>query len=473
MPTIGDRDRVLDMENPRPRTIPVERGDRIEIDIDGLGDGPDGVGHIGKYVVFVPGTLPGERAFVHITSAARKFARGELLALRTTSPERTPARCSHFLVCGGCHRQHQDYAAQLRDKQARLQRALDHALGEQAPIVAPTIGANPPYGQRHKVAIHLRNTKDDRLEACFHKLRSPELIAVHECPASAPAAWALATRTVELLHELPHGAWDPDFAPYALLRSVLVRTTTLGESHLLLVAREPAIAGLERIVDALHDAGATTISVNCNTGEFSQLLGRDTTVVSGPGRIRERILGTTYLLSPDAFFQTSPAGAAALVQLVTTWLAPTKQHDVADLYCGGGLLTLPLARTAKSAIGIERSFHAIHDAEVAAAENGITNVRFRHGHVESALQACRRGDLPKPHLVVMDPPRTGLDPAVIDELQKLRPLRLAYVSCDVAALQRDLAALAAAGFATRAVTPVDMFPQTCHVESLACLERST
>ena len=461
------------MTRPRPRSIPVERGDRLEIEIDGLGDGPDGVGHVGDYVVFVPGVLPGERASVRITSAARKFARGELLAVRTAAPERVAARCSHFLQCGGCHRQHQDYRDQLRDKQARLQRALDKALGDAAPEVAPAVGAEPPFGQRHKVAIHLRNTRDNQLEACFHRLRSPELTAVHECPASAPAAWALATRTVALLHDLPHGAWDPDFAPDALLRSVLVRTTTLGEAHLLLVARAPAIPELERILAPLHEAGATTISVNHNTGEFSQLLGRETVVVSGPPRIRERILGTTYLLSPDAFFQTSPAGAAKLVQLVTAWLAPTRDHDVADLYCGGGLLTLPLARTARSAIGFERSFTAVHDAEAAAHENGLQNVRFRHGHVESALQACRRGDLPKPHLVAMDPPRTGLDPAVITELRELRPTRLAYVSCDAQALQRDLAALHEAGFATRAVTPIDMFPQTCHVEAVAMLERRT
>ena len=458
------------MTRPRARSIPVERGDRLEVDIDGLGDGPDGVGHVGDYVVFVPGVLPGERAEVRITSAARKFARGELLAVRTAAPSRRAARCAHFLQCGGCHRQHQDYQDQLRDKQARLQRALDKALGAKAPAVAPTVPAEPPFGQRHKVAIHLRNTRDDGLEACFHRLRSPELVAVHECPASAPAAWALANRAIALLHELPHGAWDPDFAPDALLRSVLVRTTTLGEAHLLLVARAPEIPDLERILDALHDAGATTISVNQNTGEFSQLLGRDTVVVSGPPRIRERLLDTTYLLSPDAFFQTSPAGASTLVRLVTGWLAPTRDDDVADLYCGGGLLTLPLARAARSAVGIERSLGAVQDAEAAARENGMKNVRFRQGHVESVLSAWRRGALPRPHLVAMDPPRTGLDPAVIAELRDLRPQRLAYVSCDVHALQRDLQALAEAGFATRAVTPIDMFPQTCHVESLACLE---
>lgn len=465
------------MTSPRPRSIPVERDDCLEIDITGLGDGPDGLGKVDNYIIFVPGVLPGERAYVRITSANRKFARAELLELLTQSPDRVEPRCPHFLQCGGCHRQHQDYQAQLRDKQARLERTVHFALGDRtgdrAPIVKETVPAKPPYSQRHKVAIHLRNTRNDGLEACFHRLRSPELVTVTECPASDPLAWDLAMRTIELLHELPHGAWDPDFAPNALLRSVLVRTTTIGDAHLLLVARDPFIPGLERLYDDLHAAGATTISVNGNNGEFSVLLGPDTRIVSGPPRIQERIGDVFYLLSPDAFFQTSPQAAAHLVSLVTDWLAPTRSDDVLDLYCGGGLLTLPLALRARSALGVELSRTAVRDAEAASKANRLHNCEFKAGHAEAVLSAIRRGELPRPHLVAMDPPRTGLDPIVVDELGRLRPRRLAYVSCDPQALQRDLRALAEVGFRTRSVVPIDMFPQTCHVESLACLELST
>lgn len=458
------------MNRPRPRTVPVERGDQLEIDIHGLGDGPDGLGRIDDYVVFVPGTLPGERALVRITSATRKFARGELLDVVQCAPERVDPHCPHFLQCGGCHRQHQVYAAQLADKQKRLQRAVDWALGDAAPEVAPTIAARPPYSQRHKVVLHLRNTRDDGLEGCFHRLRSPELVTVNECPASDPLAWDLAMRTIELLHDLPHGAWDPDFAPNALLRSVLVRATTTGDAHVLLVARDPFVPGLERLFPDLHAAGATTISVNGNNGEFSVLLGPETTVVSGPPRIQERIGGVTYLLSPDAFFQTSPQAAGHLIDQVTGWLSPTRSDDVLDLYCGGGLLTLPLALRARSALGVERNRTAVRDAEAAAVANRLRNVEFRAGHAAAMLGQCRSGELPHPHLVAMDPPRAGLEPIVVDELRRLRPARLAYVSCEPQTLSRDLQALAAAGFRTVSVVPIDMFPHTCHVESVACLE---
>jgi 23S rRNA (uracil1939-C5)-methyltransferase len=248
---------------------------------------------------------------------------------------------------------------------------------------------------------------------------------------------------------------------------VLVRATTTGQAHVVLVARRTFAA--TTIVDDLHDAGATTISINENIGELSCLLGPMTRIVSGPAHVEERIAGLTFPISPDSFFQTSPQAAGHLVRLVCEWLAPRGSDDVADLYCGGGLLTLPLARTARSAFGIELSRTAIGDANAAARRNRITNAQWRSGHVHAWLRKCGR-DLPRPHLAAMDPPRTGLDPDTIAELARLRPRRLAYVSCEPRALQRDLLALRDAGFRTARITLVDMFPQTSHIEAVACLE---
>ncbi len=450
---------------------PAARGDELELTIDAMGAGPDGVGHLGDYVVFVPGTLPGERVWTRITSATRKFARGELLELLAEAPERRSPGCQHYLRCGGCQRRHQDYGAQLLDKQARLQRAVDHAAGPGRLAVLPTVPARPPHGQRHKVVVHLRNTRQDGLEPCFHRLRSPELEAITECPASDPLAWDLALETVRLLHELPHGAWDPDFAPDALLRSVLVRATTHGACHLVLVARQPEIPGLLDLVPALQAAGATAIAVNHNPGEFSQLLGPHTERIAGPQRLAETLGDTTYLISPTAFFQTSPQQALVLVERVLEWLRPGPADVVADLFCGGGLLTLPLARRAKLAFGVEWNALAVGDARAAAEHNGLRNVTFHSGDVPTWLLRCGR-DLPRPNLVALDPPRAGLDPAVVRELARLRPQRLAYVSCEPETLGRDLRLLLEAGYRLHSALPIDMFPETAHLEALACLERT-
>ena len=457
------------MPRPPSRDIPVVRGDRLSVTVDGFGDGPDGIARIGDYIVFVPGVLPGERAYVEITSAARKYGRASLLEIEQPAADRVEPRCAHFLTCGGCHRQHQAYAAQLHSKQARLQRTVSFALGDGAPDVAPTVAAASPYGERHKVAAQLLQAPNGRLTAALHRARSPELVAIHECPASDALAWDLVERTVELLNRLPHGAWDPWFAPKALLRSVLVRTTTDGYAHLVLVAIEPRIPGLEDLLDELRAAGASSVSVNHNDGDPARLLGPHTELLDGRPFVFEHLAGCTYRIAPTTFFQTSPRMAEQLIEHVVEWLAPTPADDVGDLYCGGGLLTLPLARRARSAFGIERNGFAIDDARASASESRIQNATFRAGDSLGWLRACGR-ELPKPHLVAMDPPRTGLEAGIVQELQRLRPARLAYVSCEPQSLQRDLRDLQAAGFRCAAVVPFDMFPQTCHVESVAMLE---
>lgn len=458
------------MARHRPRLIPVNRGDRVTVEVEAFADGPDGLAKVDDYVLFVPGVLPGERATVDVTSAARKFGRGELVAIERASPDRVEPRCPHFLACGGCHRQHQAYPAQLRSKQERLQKAIDRALGAGAVQVAPTVAAAGPYGERHKVAVHLLPDARGRLTGGLHRARSPELVAVDDCPASDPLAWDLVQATIALLDRLPHRAWDPWFAPQELLRTVLVRTTTTGDAHLVIVATAPRIPGLEQILEPLHRAGASSISVNHNEGEPARLLGPHTELVSGRPHVHEQLGGITYRISPAVFFQTSPRMAEHLVTHVVDWLRPGGTDDVADLYCGVGLLTLPLAVRARSALGIELHGGAVDDARAGALANDLGNVTFRCGQVDGWLHACLRGEFPRPHLVALDPPRTGLEPSVVAALAQLQPRKLAYVSCEPQALQRDLAALRLAGFATRRVVPFDMFPQTCHVESLACLE---
>lgn len=456
---------------PRPRHVPVLKGDRLTVTVDGLGDGPDGIARVDDYIVFVPGVLPGERALVDITSAARKFGRGELVDVEVASPERVAPRCPHFLACGGCHRQHQAYPAQLRSKQQRLQKGLDHVLGAGAVQVEPTVAAASPYGERHKVALHLLPDARGRLVGGLHRARSPDLVEVTECPASDALAWDLAQETIALLNRLPHRAWDPWFAPKELLRSVLVRTTTTGDAHLVVVATAPRVPGLEDLFDALHRAGASSISVNHNDGEPARLLGRHSELVSGRPFVHEQLAGITYRISPTVFFQTSPRMAEQLVHHVVGWLQPTANDDVADLYCGVGLLTLPLAKRARHALGVELHGAAVDDARATAQANGLANVTFRCGQVAGWLAACGRGELPKPRFVALDPPRSGLEPEVIAELAALQPERLAYVSCEPMTLQRDLAALRDAGFTTVRVQPFDMFPQTAHVEAVACLRR--
>ncbi len=452
----------------RDLPAPVRRGDRLRLAVDALGDGPDALAHIDSYVVLLPGAIPGEEVRAEITSAARKFGRARLLGVERRSPERTEPRCRHFLACGGCHWQHIDYAAQLEHKRQRVHKELAYALADKAPPVEPCRPAAAPYGQRHKVALHALPDRRLGIAPALHALRELDLVPIDECPSAADRPLRLAQGAMRLLARAGVAAWDP-VRDWGLLRSVLVRTAiSTGQSHLIVVARDDRL-DLEPMVHELMAMGATTISLNCNDGDESRLLGRHTRVLAGPERIDERLHDTHYCISPTAFFQTSPAAAAELVTIVEQFLRPGSADIVADLYCGGGLFALPLSLRAREVVGIEESPVSIADAEAGARRNRSRNVRFVRGAVEAAAARLGR-DLPRPSLVVLDPPREGCAPQALQHVAALRPARIAYVACDPRALARDLHALAALGYAARSVVPVDMFPQTWHVEAVALLE---
>jgi 23S rRNA (uracil-5-)-methyltransferase RumA len=458
------------MSPQRHAPAPVRRGDHVTLAIEALADGPDALARIDGYVVLVPGVLPGERVRAEITSAARKFGRARVLQVDRRAAERTEPRCRHFLQCGGCHWQHADYASQLRFKQQRVQKELAFALGEQAPAVADCVPAPAPYGQRHKVALQLLpGERGPRM--ALHRLRDLSLVPLQECPAVAAPALQLARAAIAVLGALRLPVFDAETGD-GMLRSVLVRrAAATGQSHLVVVATDDLPELLPHCA-ALQEAGATTISVNVNREPTGRLLGARTTVLAGPPRIDERIGDTTYCIAPDAFFQTSPAGAGELVRLVRDFLQPRATDTVADLYCGGGLFALPLAQRAATVVGVEESPVALADAEAGVRRNRLHNVRLVRGAVEQVLERFGSGDLPRPDLAVLDPPRAGAAPAAVRRLSALGPRRIAHVACDPGALGRDLRAFAECGYRAERVVPVDMFPQTWHVEAVALLARA-
>lgn len=452
----------------RHEPAPVRRGDRVALDIEALADGPDAIARLASYVVLVAGVLPGERVRAEITSGSRKFGRARPLQIERPSPDRVVPRCRHFLACGGCHWQHAAPSAQLAWKQARVQKELAHALGADAPTVWPTIAAAAPFGARHKVALHLLGGDRGRLRPALHRLRDISLVALAECPAAAPPALQLATAAIAQLERLRLPAYDPETGS-GVLRSVLVRrAAATGQSHLIVVATDDLVE-LDSLLPALQALGATTVSINVNREAQDRLLGPTTRVLAGPERIEERLGDTTYCISPDAFFQTAPAGAAELVRLVADWLQPQPTDTLVDLFCGGGLFALPLAARSGRVVGIEDSAVSLGDAAAGMRRNRVRNATFVRGAVETALPRLRAADLPRADLAVLDPPRAGALPAALREVAALRPRRIAHVACDPAALGRDLAVFRTLGYRAERVVPVDMFPQTWHVEAVAML----
>lgn len=452
---------------------PVRPGDVVSLEVQSLADGPDALCHVEGYVIFVPFALPGERVRVRILSAGRKHGRGELLAVERASGERVAARCAHFGTCGGCDFQVMSEAAQRHVKTQRVAKTLAFALKVPAESLPMRMLEAPPdpWGQRNKIALVLHPDPERYLRAGLYARRSQNVVPLRECPVSAPDGLAVGLRIADALRMIRPPIADPQRRTPGL-RALVVRIANgTAEPHVLFVGTEPGCPQSDEVVATARVAGAVSVAYNANPDFGPNLLGRETRLLAGPTRVRERVEAHTYLVSPGAFFQTSAWGVRHLVQSVRACVPGTPGRDIVDLFCGGGLLTLALADRCRRIVGIEGNPHAIEDARASARLGGVTNAEFVVGRVEDKVRSI--ADTLDAATVVMDPPRDGCAHGVIEVVAtSLRPDRVVYVSCEPASLARDAAALVAGGYRLASVAPFDMFPQTHHVETIAVFERA-
>lgn len=380
----------------------------------------------------MPYALPGEHVRVRIIEQHKKFARGELVEILQPAAERVNPPCRHFGVCGGCQWQHAAYPAQLAFKRHILQGQLEHLGALREVSVAPVLGMETPWNWRN----HVQFAADAEGNLGFLAARSHQIVPIEECYLLHPY---LEDILVSLDLELP-----------TLKRLSLRAGANTGDLMVIIETGDDEPPELDAEL-------AASFVWMAPDGSPVTLVGRD--------YIEEEIAGRRYRLSANSFFQVNTEQAEHLVRLVGEALAPEGTETLLDLYCGVGVFGLALAERVQQVIGIEENLYAIEDAEANAQALG--NVRLFAGRVEEILP-----DLPDAvQLVVVDPPRSGIEPAALQALIQLAPRRIAYVSCDPASLARDLKTLAVSGYVARHVQPVDMFPQTYHIESITLLER--
>jgi len=379
--------------------------------------------------VFVPFGLPGERVRIRLTDEKRGFARGELVEVLEPSPERIAPRCAHFGICGGCHYQHLTYEAQLKAKAEILRDQLTR-IGKLAnPPVNPTVEGSSPWNYRNHVQFHL--TEDGRLG--YVSVRGVEVISISEC--HLPEA-----RINDLWPQL-------DFEPETEIERVSLRD---GDDLMLVLESEsPAAPELEL------EAGISVV----------HLYEDHPVVMAGDGALRMRVLDRDFQVSAASFFQVNTLVAEKMVGHVLSKL-PTELDTVLDLYCGVGLFSAFLAPRCQRLIGIELSASACEDFAVNLDE--FEGVELYEGLAEDVIPHLEAA----PTLVLVDPPRAGLERAVLDSILRLNPPTILYVSCDPSTLARDAARLIAGGYRLVEVTPFDMFPQTYHIESISLFQKS-
>jgi 23S rRNA (uracil1939-C5)-methyltransferase len=408
--------------------------DNAEYDLvlEKLTYGGDAMGRLPDHrAVFVPFGLPGERVRVRLVDEKRNFARGKILEMLEPSPERIIPKCKHFGECGGCHYQNIPYEKQLQTKADILIDQLQRIGKIENPPVQPMVACPNPWNYRNHVQFSL----DENGRLGFQAPHSNKVIPISECHLPEPSINEFWTQR--------------EFEPETGIERVSLRLGVDDDLMLVLESESPEPPELE------IEAG---ISV-------THIYEGNAVVLAGSDHIYMRVLPRDFKVSAASFFQVTTVMAGKMVEHLITNLPLSQSTTLLDIYCGVGLFSAFLAPKCGCVIGIESSESSCVDFAVNLDE--FDNVEIYEDEAEAVIPHLEA----KPDIVLVDPPRAGLDKAVVDGILKLSPSLIAYVSCDPSTLARDAARLINGGYRLKEVTPFDLFPQTYHIESISIFER--
>jgi 23S rRNA (uracil1939-C5)-methyltransferase len=447
------------------------RGDTIELAVDDLAFGGDGVGRADGYVMFVRGGLPGDRLRVRVTEARGRYGRGTIESVVTPSPDRVEAPCPYFGHCGGCRLQHLAYPAQLAFKARQVHECLTRLGGLPPFELRPIVAAPEPYGYRNKMEFTV--AAPGPVLGLHAAERYDVVLDIERCLLQSDTMNALLDEFRREVRRRGLSVWDPK-SERGLLRFLTLREGRgTGQAMVNIVASAPAVEALAPVAERLRARAPATIGVllNVNDRKASVAVGSEEHLLLGRDHITELLDGVAFQVSANSFFQTNTVQAERLFAIVAEACALDGRDTVLDLYSGTGAISLLLARRAARVYGIEVSAAAVGDAIRNAQANGIDNCTFMTGEVRHLLPRLTSEGV-RASVVVADPPRAGFHPKALAALGTLAPARIVYVSCNPATLARDVGDLARRGYRLEWVQPVDMFPQTPHIEAVARLSRA-
>lgn len=449
----------------------IKKGDIVEIELDNLAHGGESVGRLKGLAIFVPGGIPGERVRVRITESKKSYARGELLKVLRPVEERIDPACPVFAACGGCQLQQMDYPLQLSHKRRMVEDLLERLGGLKGVKVNPVIGADYPWGYRNKAQFPLTVDEEGKIVAGFYRKGTHEVVVHNDCSIQHPLINRILKETIVVLNQYPLTVYDEKEHTGLLRHLVIWAGICTNQAILTIVTSRNRFPHREEIAQQLLDRvpELTGILQNINPGRTNVILGKRTELIDGEDYYLDYVGSIRYAISPESFFQVNTLQTEKLYSTILEYAGLTGKELVVDAYCGIGSIALYIAGRAGRVFGIEEVFGAIEDAKRNAELNNITNCTFQVGKVEEKLPELLAQGI-RPDLVIFDPPRKGLAESVIDTVLTTRPDRLIYVSCNSATLARDLALLQESYRICR-VQPVDMFPQTYHVETVVLLEK--
>lgn len=448
----------------------VEKNKVYIIEIEDLGSSGEGVGKVDGFTVFVPQAIPGDRIRARITTLKKRYGIGEILEILEPSKDRIESRCSLFGKCGGCQIMHIDYNAQLKMKRNKVEQTLSR-IGKINTKVNPTIGMDNPFKYRNKGQFPV-GIKNDKAIIGPYEMGSHNIVDTNYCHIQAPVTEALIKTIKKYIDNFNIEVYD-EVKRTGLIRNIVSRFGfATGDVMVVIVTNGRKLPYKNELIKMLKEnvPGLKSIVQNINTRNTNVVLGDETLVLYGEDKIVDYIGNLKFNISSKSFFQVNSIQTKILYDKVLEYANLKGNEVVFDIYCGIGTISLFLAKEAKEVHGVEIVKAAIEDAKVNAKINNINNAKFYAGKGEGVVPRLYKEGL-YADIVVVDPPRRGCEESVLETIVNMAPEKIIYVSCSPATLARDLAYLVEGGYKVVEVQPVDMFPQTVHVECVTLIEK--
>ena len=428
-----------------------------------------GVTKIEGCAVFVPNAICGEKCTVRIEKVGKTWASGKIVELLERSPHRVNRECPVAKLCGGCDFWHMDYEEESRLKAERVRQCLNRMGGENLEQM-PILAAPTCHGYRNKAQYPVASQKN-KAYAGFFRAGTHNVVENQRCLILPEDTDRVKDLVMDYVNRNHVSVYD-EVQHKGLVRHIYVRRGAVsGQILVCLVVNGNALPKISQLIDSLKQIpGFTSLVLNVNTKKGNTILGPENITLYGPGYIEDTLCGLQFRLSPHSFYQINHHQAQRLYEAAIAQAGITKADTVLDLYCGVGTITLCMAKAAGKVIGVEVVPQAVADARDNAARNGIENAEFFCGDAGEAALALEAKGI-QADVVVVDPPRKGLNADAIEALTRFNPRRIVYVSCDPATLARDVALLKEKGYALKNAMAADLFPRCSHVESIVCLCR--
>ena len=457
--------------------IPVEKNKEYIVDIIDNGFEGEGITKIDGYTIFINGAIKGEKCKIIIVKVTKSHAYGKIIEIMEKSKHRVEADCTTYKRCGGCNLRHIEYNKTLEMKRDVVQNLVNKAL-ENKITVNDTIGMEKPYYYRNKAQYPFGIDKNgDKVFGIYAK-RTHEIIEIDDCKIQNPISEKMAREVLEFVRENNISIYNEETGK-GLVRHLIVKVgIKTNEVMCVIVLNGEKFEKEQEFVNILlekfnkdnkNEFKIKTIVKNINTKNSNVILGDKNIVLYGDGYINDKLGKYIFKISPMSFYQTNPVQTEILYNKAIEAAKLKKSDVVLDLYCGIGTIGIYASSLVNKVYGIEIVEQAIEDAKENARINNIENIKFRCGAVENILEDLIKEEKITPNIVFVDPPRRGLDKNTVDNILKLKPEKVIYISCNPATMVRDINMMEAE-YDVKEIQPVDMFPYTSHVECCSVLQ---